>query len=406
MKKIGLVITAVALPGEKGYSRFEFLSNFLVENGFEVELITTSFQHWDKKQRDKEKIKKLNTSYKITLIDEPGYNKNIDLKRIYSHKILSKNLKKYLSKNHYDLLYCVIPDNFVAAETAKNAKEKNIPLIIDVEDLWPEIMKMVFNLPIVSNLIFYPFSKAAKETYCNCSGIIGSSEEYMNYPFNKYIKNKDIPREVVYVGNEVKKFDEGVNLFSTEISKESNEFWIIYAGTFGESYDLSTLILASEILYKKGYTNIKIKLLGGGPDDLKLKTLFKEHPSNIEFLGYLPFPKMAAYLNKSNVCINSFVKKAPQSIVTKIGDYLASGNPMINTCSSIEFKNKVEKDNFGINVEAENPEILAEAILYFYKNRDIGTQMGKNARKIAEQQFDRPESYKKIVNLINKLLME
>ena len=79
---------------------------------------------------------------------------------------------------------------------------------------------------------------------------------------------------------------------------------------------------------------------------------------------------------------------------------------MINTCSSIEFKNKVEKDNFGINIEAENPEILAEAILYFYNNKNICIQMGKNARKIAEEQFDRPESYKKIINLINKFLTE
>ena len=103
--------------------------------------------------------------------------------------------------------------------------------------------------------------------------------------------NRNIPKEVVYVGNEIEKFDEGVNLFLSEILKADSEFWVIYAGTFGESYDLSTLILASEILYKKGYENIKIKLLGGGPDDLKLKTLFKEHPSNVEFLGYLPFSK-------------------------------------------------------------------------------------------------------------------
>lgn len=404
MKKIGLIVTALALPGEKGYSRFEFLANFLVKNGFEVELITTSFQHWHKNQRDKLKVEKLNTPYRIILIDEPGYTRNIDLKRIYSHKILSKNLKQYLSKNKYDLIYCVIPDNFVALEATKYAKEHKIPIVIDVEDLWPEAMKMVLNLPVISDIIFSPFSIAARKVYSLCDGIVGSSEEYSNQPF-KYIDRK-IPKEVVYVGNEIKKFDEGVNLFSNEISKESNEFWIIYAGTFGESYDLSTLILASEILYKKGYENIKIKLLGGGPDDLKLKTLFKEHPSNIEFLGYLPFPKMAAYLNKSDVCINSFVKKAPQSIVTKIGDYLASGNPMINTCSSVEFRNKVEKDGFGINIEAENPKILAEGILYFYDNKNICTQMGKKARKIAEEQFDRPESYKKIVNLINKLLME
>lgn len=403
MKKIALIIMATALEGEKGPDRFRYLANFLVEKGFEVDLITSNFQHWDKKIRT---LNKKTQKYNVIFCNQPIYKKNIDLKRIFSLKIFSKNIKKYLENNKekYDLFYCSIPDNFTAAEVCKIGKKNNIPVIVDVEDLWPEAMKMVFNFPIVSDLIFYPFSKAAKKVYSLCSGIIGTSEEYANQSF-KYVK-RNIPKEVVYVGNEIKKFDEGVNLFSSEILKNDNEFWIIYAGTFGESYDLSTLILASEILYKKGYENIKIKLLGGGSDEVKLKTLFKNHPSNVEFLGYLPFPKMAAYLSKSDVCLNSFVKKAPQSIVTKIGDYLSSGNPMINTCSSIEFRNKVKNDNFGINIEAEDQEILAETILYFYKNKDIGTQMGENARKIAEQQFDRPESYKKIVNLINKFLME
>lgn len=404
MKKIAVITQGVSLGKEPGYTRFKYIAQLLSEKGFEVDLITSSFQHWEKKQRDLEKIKIDEYKYKVKFFKEPGYVKNIDLKRIWSHRVACKNIIKILEEENYDLLYAEIPPNDIAATISKYGKKKKIPVILDVNDLWPEAMKMVFNIPIVSDLIFYPFSKAAKKAYSLCSGIVGTSEEYANQPF-KYV-SRDIPKEVVYVGNEIKKFDEGVSLFTNEIMKKENEFWLIYAGTFGESYDLSTLVLASEILYKKGYKDIKVKLLGGGPDDLKLRTLFKEHPSNIEFLGYLPFPKMAAYLNKSDVCINSFVKKAPQSIVTKIGDYLASGNPMINTCSSVEFRNKVEKDKFGINIEAENPEILAEAILYFYKNKNICIQFGKNARKIAEEQFDRPESYKKIVNLINKLLME
>lgn len=401
MKKIALVIMATALEGEKGPDRFRYLANFLVEKGFEVDLITSNFQHWDKKLRE---VDKKPQKYNVIFCKQPVYKKNIDLKRIFSLKIFSKNIKRYLENNKekYDLFYCSIPDNFTAAEVCKIGKKNDIPVVIDVEDLWPEAMKMVFNIPVISDIIFYPFSKTAKKAYSLCDGLIGTSEEYANQ-YSKYVK-RSIPKEVVYVGNEIEKFDEGIKLFSNEISKKNNEFWIIYAGTFGESYDLSTLILASEILYKKGYENIKIKLLGGGSDELKLKTLFESHPSNVEFLGYLPFPKMAAYLKKADVCINSFVKKAPQSIVTKIGDYLASGNPMINTCSSIEFRNKVENDKFGINIEAENPEILAETILYLYNNKNICVEMGRNARKIAEEQFDRPQSYKKIVNLINKLL--
>ena len=208
----------------------------------------------------------------------------------------------------------------------------------------------------------------------------------------------------VYVGNEIKEFDAGVEKYGPEIQKEENEFWVTYAGTIGTSYDIRTLVLTGEELIRRRRLNIKIKILGGGPLKEELEQLAKEHHcKNVEFVGYMPYEKMAAYLAKSDIVVNSFVKKAPQSIVTKIGDYLASGHPMINTCMSPEFRKKVETDGFGINIMPEDEEVLADAIEKLYENEEMQEEMGKQARKIAEEQFDRPESYKKIVELIREL---
>ena len=72
--------------------------------------------------------------------------------------------------------------------------------------------------------------------------------------------------------------------------------------------------------------NIKIKILGNGPLKEELEKAAKDQGCrNVEFLGYVSYPEMAAWLAKSDILVNSFVKKAPQSIVTKIGDYLAAG---------------------------------------------------------------------------------
>lgn len=136
----------------------------------------------------------------------------------------------------------------------------------------------------------------------------------------------------------------------------------------------------------------------------ELETLARERGiKNVEFVGYAPYDLMAAYLNKCDVLVNSFVRKAPQSIVTKIGDYLAAGKPMINTCMSPEFRSKVEHDGFGINIEPEDCEILADAVERFFKDPDTCRKMGEKARKVAEEQFDRPKSYQKIEALIRKL---
>ena len=192
--------------------------------------------------------------------------------------------------------------------------------------------------------------------------------------------------------------------YKDKIEKNANEFWVTYAGTLGASYDIKTLISAASLLKKEGYDSIKIKVLGNGPMKEELENIAKSIHCNVDFLGYIEFEKMAAYLYKSDILINSFVKKAPQSIVNKIGDYLAAGKPMINTCSSKEFSEKVVKDGFGINVEAENAVELAKAMKEFFFNKEKCVEMGRNARKIAEKEFDREVSYEKIVKMIDGLL--
>lgn len=403
MKRIAVITMGVKLDNEKGYTRFKFLSEFLVDAGYDVDLITTTFQHWEKAQRNISEVQKTKYKFNLKFIYEPGYKKNIDLRRVHSHKVAAKNLTALLEKEgNYDLIYCEIPPNDIALAAAKYAKKKGIPFVPDVNDLWPEAMRMVLDLPIISNLMFYPLQRDAEKVYSLVSGIVGTSDEYRDRP----LKNQrlDVPKVTVYVGNEIREFDEGVEKYSPEIEKEEKEFWVTYAGTIGTSYDIRTLVLTGEELIRRRKLDIKIKILGGGPLKEEMEQLAREnHCENVEFVGYVPYEKMAAYLTKSDIVVNSFVKKAPQSIVTKIGDYLASGHPMINTCMSPEFRKKVETDGFGINIMPEDEEVLADAIERLYESEEMREEMGKKARKIAESQFDRPESYKKIVELIREL---
>lgn len=411
MKKIAIITMGVKLKGEKGYTRFGYLAEFLSRAGFQVDLITTTFQHWEKAQRDLEKIKRDVATgeypFGLRFIYEPGYKKNVDPARIRSHRIAAENLKKMLEDKpedgkDYDLLYAEIPPNDVARVAAEYGVAHNIPFVADVNDLWPEAMRMVLDVPVVSSILFHPLQRDAEKVYSMVSGVVGTSDEYRDRPFKN--QNRNVPKVTVYVGNEIKVFDEGAEENKASVAKPEGEFWVSYAGTIGTSYDIRTMVLAGEELIRRGHPDIKIKILGGGPMKDELEKLAKDNKiKNVEFVGYAPYDKMAAYLAESDILVNSFVKKAPQSIVTKIGDYLAAGKAMINTCMSPEFRNKVEADGFGINIMPEDVEILAGAIEDLYNDDEKRLAMGKRARKIAEEQFDRPKAYQKIADLITEL---
>lgn len=401
-KRIGIISLGYAwLPCEPGPSRFYDIARIFVENGYEVDLIGSSFQHYEKRPKDQKKIAEQNYPFHNTFIEVPPYKKNIDLRRVYSNKVAVKNVMKHLKQNEYDIIYNSIPANNISAQVGEYCKKNDIPYIVDVEDLWPEAMKMVFDVPVLSNILFYGFKRDAERAYACADAVIGTSKEYTNRAF-KYQK-RNIPNYTVYVGCNMEVFDQGVQENIDKVEKKQNEFWITYAGTIGTSYDIKTLVQAGKQLLF--YPDIKIKVLGTGPLKEELEQYAREkNITNVSFLGYMAYTDMAAYLAKSDVLLNSFVKGAPQSIVNKIGDYLSAGKPMINTLENNEFMELVDEKNFGINIEPEKEDVLADAILRYYKDARLCSEHGENARKTAEECFDRKRTYLKMVQIADRLV--
>ncbi|WP_281654934.1 glycosyltransferase family 4 protein [Eggerthella sinensis] len=418
-KHIAVVTMGVKLGDEtRGYTRFRFLSELLAREGFAVDLITSSFQHWEKAQRDCSKACYQDLPYRVVFIDEPGYTKNLDLGRILSHRVAAKNLRAHFERTAgtYDLIYAEIPPNDVARTCAEAANALHIPFVADINDLWPEAMRMVVDVPVVSDLAFYPFARDAKRVYQLLAAAVGTSDEYAARPAKD--REKPYPHATVYVGNDLASFDAGAREHAADVNKPAGELWVTYAGTLGASYDVITLVEAADLLERKRLTQaaakgadpalalppVRVKVLGDGPDREKLEARAAELDAPVDFLGYTAYDLMAAYLCASDITVNSLVTSAAQSIVTKIGDYLASGNPMINTGSSPEFRAKVTSDGFGVNVEAENAQALADAIEKLAEHASLRKIMGAKARAVAENEFDQPRAYREIVDLLRTLL--
>lgn len=403
-KKIGIVSLGYGwLPCEPGPSRFYYIAKMFAEKGWDVELIGTSFQHFKKEPRDKQLIKSQNYPFEVSFIEVKPYKKNIDVRRVLSNKGAVKKTVEHLKRNKYDVIYCSIPQNDVARAVAEYCHEAGIPLVVDIEDLWPEAMEMVIKNQALRKMIFPIFKKDAERVYELCDAAIGTSEDYTARAV-KY-NNRNIPMKTVYVGCDMDIFDKGVVKHSPEIEKPENEFWITYAGSIGKSYDIETLIRSSAKLVEEGYNDIRIKILGTGPNYEDMKKLASElNAKNVDFLGYTKYPIMAAYLSKSEVALNSFIKGAPQSIANKVGDYLAAGCAVLNTLENDVAKSLIESNKVGINIEPENIEGLKNAILYFYENKELTKEMGDNARALCEKRFDRKTSYLEIINMCESFL--
>lgn len=380
---------------ENNNSRFLYLGKLLsAEN--EVEIITTDFLHGTKRHfvgRHEY------GGCKITQLHECGYPTNICLRRFKSHHELSVNVRQYLgARKKPDVIYCAVPSLDVAHAAAKYAQKNGIRFIVDVQDLWPEAFTMVFNVPLIGSLAFYPMKLEANYIYGAADEIVAVSQTYADRALR--VNKKCREAHSVFLGTDLSDFDRFRD--ENSVQKPKDEIWIAYIGTLGASYDLTSVIEALAVLKRKGKTILKFIVMGDGPRKAEFEALANQTGICSEFTGMLPYPKMVGRLCSCDIAINPITKGAAQSIINKVGDYAAAGLPVVNTQECLEYRNLIDKYHCGINCQNSNVGQLADALSKLVENVAMRKQMGDSNRRLAEERFDRAASYGALAELILK----
>ncbi len=393
MKDIVIIANFVGGLHGTDNNRFPYLASMLCKDN-DVELVASDFCHGEKARR----TNIYNFPFKITLLNEPGYKKNICLRRFWSHYVWGKNVVKYLkSRKKPDVVYCAVPSLTAPAKVSEYCEKNGIRFIVDVQDLWPEAFQMVFKVPVLSKVVFAPFKYLADNAYGNADEVVAVSQTYVDRALS--VNKKGAKGCSVFLGTNLETFDENVR--NNPFSKSNGpEIRMAYCGTLGSSYDLTCAFDALAILKKNGLTNIKFIVMGDGP----LRSSFEKYAHdlniNIEFTGRLPYPEMCGRLCSCDIAINPIMPGAAQSIINKHADYAAAGIPVINTQESKEYRNLVDSYAMGINCKNDDAVNLAKGIELLTTHCELRKEMGGNARKCAEEKFNRENSYQEMLKIL------
>lgn len=399
-KDVMLIVNYWHFEQEKASSRYRSFANILCEK-YDLEVVTSTFCHLTKKQRDVDSLSLEKLPYKMTLQFEKGYKKNIGLDRISSYRQFGRNVQKYLEKRKKpDLIIVSVPSLGVADRVTKYANKNKIPVIVDIQDLWPEAFKMALSIPIISDLLFYPMKKQADRIYARADKIMAVSDTYVARGLR--CNDKDREGLSIYIGSDSKLIAEKTN--DINVNKPQNEFWVGYVGALGHSYDIESVIKAIKILEAQDIKNIKFIVMGDGVLKSHFEQIAKDVGVNVEFTGLLEYGKMMKTLSCCDIAVNPIIGKSVSSIINKVADYVAAGVPVINTQNSEEYRQLLEKYNAGINVENGNISALAQAIAKLYTDDLLRKIMSENSTKMYDERFDRQKSYPRLIEEMERLL--
>lgn len=263
----------------------------------------------------------------------------------------------------------------------------DVPFVFEVRDLWPEALVDVgaLNHP----LVIWWLRRLARKIYRKADRIVALSPG-----MKEGIVRAGVPAEKVTVIPNACDLD----LFGPDVDGGparrrlglGDRFAGLYFGAMGLANGLEYAIEAARILAGRKQDHIVLILQGGGGKRAELEALVRRYClRNVVFGDAVPKEEMPGIVAGCDVCLTIFRGgKNPTWSPNKLFDSLAAGKPIvINTGGWL--RETVERSGCGRFVAPDRPEALADALVELSRNPELCDEMGRNARSLAERQFDR-----------------
>jgi len=366
------------------------------EEGHNVLWITSNFDHFTKTKISDVSTKIFSKKLSVRFLETKRYKKNISIERFYSHYLIANNLKKEIKTlNHLnspDIIYASYPTIEIPYELTKYAKNNNIPIVVDVRDLWPDIFFSAIpkSLHIFAKIFLYPWYKKKSFTFKKADSIIAISDGFLNFASTGLSRKERKFDKVIYksylsnfkANNQIKDKFRAIYVGAISKNKTNLESVINTFNTLGSDYEL---------------------IICGEGDDLNYyKSLANE---NIIFKGWVSKNNIKSIMNDSHVGIvplkNRFDFKL--AIVNKAVEYLSYGMPIISSLNG-ELKKFIKQNQVGLSYS--NDDEFKKCILKISKDKNFHQKLSQNAIQTFKRNFDFEKNFLQIESHFYNLIKE
>lgn len=194
------------------------------------------------------------------------------------------------------------------------------------------------------------------------------------------------------------------------IQKTETEKSIAYCGDMGGNKDGLFDLIEAFYIFHKQRANVKLYLIGDAKNKVEFKNIQnrvieKGLDKYVIFTGCVGRDEIPLYLKNASVLVlvrpNNYQSQG--GFPTKLGEYLATGNPVVITrTGEIDHYLTDNKDCFF--VEPNNSIAFAEKVQYVFENYDLAKKVGIEGNRKVYTDFNYKVQTQKLIEFINNKL--
>jgi glycosyltransferase involved in cell wall biosynthesis len=391
--KVWLVTVGEPLP-YKGSTvrlwRCGLLARELASRGHVVTWWTSDFDHVRKKfipeaNRDTTFFGDVDVRY----LHGTGYRTNVSLARFVNHLQLGMAFRSQArGEPRPDLVVASFPTIELAYFAVRLARANGAVSVLDVRDLWPDIFLDAVPGPArgVARLLLQPWFWMARQSLRRADSILGVSEGYLDWALGHAGRKRRKADGVYPLAYEAttasqEDADRVRSLHGVDLTRPI----AIFAGSFGRTYDLGTIVEAARLLRDAKSGGVQFVLCGMGEQGEAWRRAAKGLDSVI-FTGLLSAGELTVLLKASRIGLAAYAPGAPQGVPNKVIEYLAAGLPVASSLTG-ETQQMLSEEGCGFSYRAGDPGELARKIHGAVGDRQGLENMADNARRVFADRY-------------------
>jgi len=394
MKKIGMILDNSFPPDP----RVENEAVTLVNAGFEVFLFCLSYNNQKDEVIKGIQVKRYSSNkieYKLSAL---AYTISA-----YSF-FMKRKIEDFIKDNNIQFLH--IHDIRIAGSVFKANKRFNLPVVLDLHDNYPEVMKLYPHLQkFPGKYIISPkkWKKKEAEFVNKAAKVITVSPEFIENIKNRIPSSKN---KLVLVPNTISaSFYTDYTVEESIIKKYKNHFVVLYLGDTHVRRGLQTVINGIKILKDK-IPRIKLVIVGKSTTDTILKKQVNDLNLNnfVDFEGWQDVSLFQSYILSSNVCVSPLHRNLQHDVAyaNKIFQYMSFAKPILVSNATAQ-QRLVEKYQTGLIHKDRNVKDFIDKVFKLYNNDELSKELGENGKNFVTNQFLWENTSKELIKLYQNI---
>lgn len=314
-------------------------------------------------------------------------NKDGFIKRAVTFIKFSWRSTRLVFTENYDVLFATTTPLTAGIPGILARWLRRKPFVFEVRDLWPELPRA---MGVIKNpFVLMGLACLERLSYRSATRLIGLSPGIVEGICQQRVD----PDRVTMISNgcDLALFGDVCECWRPE-GVGADDLMAVYTGTHGIANGLDALIDAAIVLKKRERHDIKLVLVGDGKLKEALKVrVEKEGLTNVLFHEPVSKRRLVGLLASANLGLQ-LLENVPAfyygTSPNKFFDYLAAGLPvLVNYPGWVA--DLITTNHCGVVVPPENPTAFADALEMAASNSLLLKTFAINARRLAEQAFNR-----------------